>query len=439
MINPLPTENATIYAEQIMQACDTYRCLDYESACEVSTDSLFGESRGLMFGVLVCKDRNGNTVVLKAFSGQYLGTYTIAGWVPPAFDLKAYELLVELSNKEIEQMNTDIDAATREGDEPSVQRLKEKRRNLSQRMQTEFFGLYRFHCSDGTVKNMTDIFGSHQPPTGTGDCCAPKLLNQAYEQNLVPVSMVEWFYGTTNKSEERKHKEYYPPCDQRCRPLLTAMLGLDIIYRDAEIVVVNKPSGLLSVPGRGPDKQDCVVNRLKRLFPLCIEQPSVHRLDMDTSGLLVLALTQKAHRNLSIQFIQRRVEKEYIALVDGVVTEESGTIELAFRYDPENKPRQKYDPVLGKVGITHWQKIRVESYGDGKRLVSRIRFVPTTGRTHQLRVHSMHEKGFGFPIVGDPLYGRAEGGRLMLHASKLAFTHPETSVRMEFFIEPEFA
>jgi tRNA pseudouridine32 synthase/23S rRNA pseudouridine746 synthase len=251
--------------------------------------------------------------------------------------------------------------------------------------------------------------------------------------------MVEWFYGTTNKSEERKHKEYYPPCDQRCRPLLTAMLGLDIIYRDAEIVVVNKPSGLLSVPGRGPDKQDCVVTRLKRLFPLCIEQPSVHRLDMDTSGLLVLALTQKAHRNLSIQFIQRRVEKEYIALVDGVITEESGKIELAFRYDPENKPRQKYDPVLGKVGITHWQKIRVESYGDGKRLVSRIRFVPITGRTHQLRVHSMHERGLGFPIVGDPLYGRAEGERLMLHASKIAFTHPETTDRMEFISEPEFA
>jgi tRNA pseudouridine32 synthase/23S rRNA pseudouridine746 synthase len=251
--------------------------------------------------------------------------------------------------------------------------------------------------------------------------------------------MAEFYYGEANRSGSRVHKEFYPPCDARCKPVLAAMLGLDMLYVDESIIVVNKPAGLLSVPGRGEQKQDCIVSRVKRLFPFCIEQPSVHRLDMDTSGLLVLAFTQSAHRDLSIQFIKRTVRKRYVALLEGVVKEERGRIELSFRYDPDHKPRQKYDPVLGKRGTTLWEKVRVEPLGHTGRHVTRVLFTPITGRTHQLRLHSASEHGLGHPIVGDPLYGDGnEAPRLMLHACELAFTHPVTGEPMHFTLDPDF-
>jgi len=206
-----------------------------------------------------------------------------------------------------------------------------------------------------------------------------------------------------------------------------------IIHEDPLFVVVDKPSGLLSVPGLGPENQDCVVSRIKALYPGCIEFPSVHRLDQDTSGLLVVARTAEAHRNLSIQFMEKLVGKRYIALVDGVVKETSGVIELFFRLDPDNRPYQVYDPEGGKKGITRWRNLGVE---DGK---TRIEFMPQTGRTHQLRLHSAHEKGLGYPIVGDRLYGTGtQPGQLKLHASVLRFRHPETRKSMEFLSPAPF-
>ncbi len=211
------------------------------------------------------------------------------------------------------------------------------------------------------------------------------------------------------------------------------MNALDIVHQEPTFVVVNKPSGLLSVPGRGPDKQDCVVNRLKMLFPHCMEQPSVHRLDMDTSGLQVLALTKEVQRNLAMQFEHRRVEKTYFAIVQGIVDEDAGEIELAFRLDPENRPYQVHDPVQGKMGTTRWRKLGVE---DG---CTRMEFIPLTGRTHQLRLHAAHELGLGCPIVGDRLYGSGtEPGQLKLHAAFLAFDHPETGVRISFESQAPF-
>jgi tRNA pseudouridine32 synthase/23S rRNA pseudouridine746 synthase len=209
--------------------------------------------------------------------------------------------------------------------------------------------------------------------------------------------------------------------------------GLTVVHSDPLFVVVDKPSGLLSVPGRGPENQDCVVSRLKTLYPDCIEQPSVHRLDQDTSGLLVLALTTETHRALSVQFMERLVGKRYVALIDGVVTEDSGIIELAFRLDPDNRPYHVYDPERGKPGTTRWRKLGVEQ---GQ---TRVEFMPLTGRTHQLRLHSAHEKGLGFPIVGDRLYGTGtEPGQLKLHASVLRFRHPATRQNLEFVSVPPF-
>ncbi len=211
------------------------------------------------------------------------------------------------------------------------------------------------------------------------------------------------------------------------------MNDLIIVHQEETYVVVNKPSGLLSVPGRGPDMQDCVVNRLKLMFPHCIDQPSVHRLDMDTSGLLVLALTKEAQRNLTIQFQERRVEKTYIAILDGVIDKNDGEIELAFRLDPDNRPYQVFDPVQGKIGTTRWRKLGVEGG------CTRIEFTPLTGRTHQLRLHASHELGLGIPIVGDRLYGSGTApGQLKLHATFLAFDHPESGDRLSFQIQPLF-
>ena len=210
-------------------------------------------------------------------------------------------------------------------------------------------------------------------------------------------------------------------------------LVLNIVYSDDQIVVVNKPGGLLSVPGRGDNKQDCVTSRLKKIFPDCINQPSVHRLDMHTSGLLLLALNQKAHSNLSVQFQNREVYKEYVAVVDGKIKNNSGKIELAFRLDVDNRPRQIYDPVQGKTGITLWRKI--EEYPER----TRIKFIPLTGKTHQLRVHAASPLGLNTPIVGDKLYGNENSDEeLKLCSVRLKFFHPGTGKEMDFKIEPEF-
>ena len=208
---------------------------------------------------------------------------------------------------------------------------------------------------------------------------------------------------------------------------------LDIVHEERDFVVVDKPSGMLSVPGIGPEKSDCVCSRVRTLFPGCIERPEVHRLDMDTSGLLVVARHKASHRELSRQFREREVEKHYIALLDGELESESGIIELAFRLDVDNRPYQILDEVHGKLGVTRWKKLGLE----GGR--TRIAFEPITGRTHQLRVHSAHPSGLGLPIVGDPLYGSGNGtGQLKLHACELCFRHPTTGEALAFHSAPRF-
>jgi tRNA pseudouridine32 synthase/23S rRNA pseudouridine746 synthase len=208
---------------------------------------------------------------------------------------------------------------------------------------------------------------------------------------------------------------------------------MDILYRDSDIIVIDKPGGLLSVPGRGPDKQDCVVTRAQAIFSDMINQPAVHRLDMYTSGVMVLARTSGAHKNISKQFEQRKTEKKYIAVLDGILNKEFGRIELKFRLDTNNRPHQIYDPIQGKTGITLWKKIAIEN----KR--TRVEFTPLTGRTHQLRLHAAHKLGLNTPIIGDRLYGSGnEGDQMMLHASSLTIFHPTTQKRTTFVSEVPF-
>ncbi len=496
---------------------------------------------GQMFGVLVCTDKNGREVILKAFSGQFNSVWNIKGWAPPLLSEREFAELTEKTDKEIHELSSQIESLEKqpssvENDE-KLRMLKEKRHAASKSSMQEIFALYKVPVlaaletaesyswtnpkngkqypryklrpvfeyksifsfyGDGIYSDLAgrreekdpgksqpsrtakeqDMAGSmttgKMPPTGAGECCAPKLIALAYKLGLRPLSLAEFYYGQESISGGKKHKAFYEPCDEKCGPLLPKMLGLKVLYQDQDIVVVEKPSGLLSVPGRGADKQDCVVNRIKFLFggdigwcdsqekaaekstgardslprPHCIQQPSVHRLDMETSGILVLALTQEAHRNLSMQFEQGRVNKRYEAVLDGIPLcikggTTRGRLELPFRLDIENRPRQIYDESCGKIGITEWEFLRYEK---GGRV--RISFTPLTGRTHQLRLHSADEHGLGIPIVGDSLYGRGSfspavkdknrTSSLLLHACMLEFDHPVTGKRMKFTNPPPF-
>jgi len=202
-------------------------------------------------------------------------------------------------------------------------------------------------------------------------------------------------------------------------------MNVEVLFEDEWMIVVDKPSGLLSVPGKGVAGEDSVVSRVLSSRLGVIDHPAVHRLDMDTSGILMLAKTRDAHRHLSCQFQEGRVQKFYIALLDGMVADDEGVIELKFRLDVENRPYQIYDEVHGKLGVTHWKKLEV------KGGMTRVEFSPKTGRTHQLRVHSADKRGLGCPIMGDTLYGgHLRHGELKLHAARLICEHPVLGERL---------
>lgn len=387
--------------------------MDWETDGRVSTKYLFSSSRGHMLGVLLAQDRAGTLHILKAFSGQYDGKWIIPGWVPPCLDSDEWDVVKEKWDDVLRKDMSD-----------------EVRKAADRKCLESFFRLYRFHAIDGSTFTMHDVFPETMPPVGTGDCCAPKLLSYAFSRRWIPVSMAECFYGRDNASSTRVHGSFYPPCQNRCRPLIRSMFGIDVVYADDAVVVVDKPAGLLSVPGIGDEKRDCAEKRVTRLFPSSIAQPSVHRLDMDTSGLLVYGLTRQSQSDLSRQFAEGNICKQYVAVLDGVLKESEGDINLPIRGDREHRPYQIVDLAGGKAASTHWDRIAVYDL-EGGRTVTKVRFTPHSGRTHQLRVHSRY--GLGIPIVGDRLYGtRKEGERLMLHASLLRFVHPATHRVMEF-------
>ena len=397
MTNILPIEPAYSYCLSLIDELDS---------SSLGT-ALMHSGHGRMFGILVCTDGS----VYKAFSGELEGKYMVDSFVPPVFDVPLFEETMARYEHLIKR--------------------NLNHRELSRDCWKELQKLYRFNCFDSSIIGLTSI--SSNLPSGTGDCCAPKLLSYAYGLGKKPLSLCEFFYG----SGSFDHKSFLTPCDARCKPILPAIIGLDIVYLDSHIVLVNKPSGMLSIEGKGPDKQDCIASRVRALYPSCIQQPCIHRLDQATSGLMVLGLTQEAHDRLSLDFEQRKVHKEYEALVDGLILEETGTIDLPIRLDVENRPLQIVDFENGKNARTQWHRLCIENrFG---RKVTRLRLIPETGRTHQLRVHCA--QGLGTPILGDALYGKApegEIGRLMLQARVLEFTHPVTGTRLRFELDSEF-
>lgn len=319
--------------------------------------------------------------------------------------------------------------------------LKEDRRQKSNALQREIFDHYVFLNAHGTPQVLSACFPDfdlRHPPSGSGDCCAPKLLQYAYQNSLRPIALGEFWWGSAPDKEVRQHKYFYPSCASRCRPILSHMLeGLDveenplltygkdkpmpIVYEDEDLVVVNKPAGLLSVPG--VEIEDSALTRVKNKYPKATGAILLHRLDMSTSGLLMFTLNPKANKRMQRQFIKRQVQKTYIADVAGIVTEKEGTIDLPLAPDYYDLPRQMVCYKNGKDSETHWTVLeRFETR-------TRLALKPITGRTHQLRVHCAHPDGLGIPMVGDELYGVLDK-RLHLHAQKLEFMHPSTKENM---------
>jgi len=417
------------------------------------------KNQGLMIGCLVCWDNNvGKRVLLFAVSGNnkrlITDKKTIAGcdfaFVPSIAAIADIEKALADNDKEIHVLTDAINSINKKTD-PQRIALCEKRRNLTDSSLKKVFSLYTFTAFNGEKISLDRIIELHNgrlPPTGTGDCCAPKLLSYAFARKLMIISMDELYFG--RDSLYKKNGVSYPPCDERCGYILPFIIGLNILYRDKDIIIINKPSGLLSVPGRGEEKQDCAESRVRFYYPDAPRQCAVHRLDMETSGILVLALNSRAHKKMNEQFAKGLVHKKYIALLDGILYgKPEGRTELPFRLDTANRPHQIYDKVNGKTGITEWKKLGVElvkksGKGGESRKVTRIEFSPLTGRTHQLRLAAscpVELGGLGIPIAGDSLYGgkKAAGfSRLLLHASEITFSHPTSGRHIHLLCPPDF-
>ena len=331
-----------------------------------------------------------------------------------------------------------------------IEALKAERRNRSAALQQKLFQQFNFLNAKGETKNLCAIFEEtvqKTPPAGAGECAAPKLLQYAYLSGLSPIAMAEFWWGESPKTEIRHHGYYYPSCRGKCEPILRHMLqGLDvepapseryslsqnmpeILFEDQWLLVLHKPEGVLSVPGKSEEQS--IYSLLRARYPEATGPLVVHRLDMATSGLLLAAKTQEVHRHLQAQFENRSIKKRYIALLDGILSEEEGVIDLPICPDYLDRPRQMVNEELGKTAITRYQVM------DRKNGQTRIAFFPLTGRTHQLRVHAAHPLGLNCPIVGDELYGR-KAERLYLHAEYLEFIHPVSGQRMVIEKKAEF-
>ena len=367
--------------------------------------------------------------------------------------------------------------------------LQRKRKQVSDELQRWLFSAYRMLNAKGEERDLIDIFREYthtMPPAGAGDCCAPKLLQYAYLHHLRPVCMAEFWWGESPASEIRHHLHYYPACRSKCLPILTHMLkGLDVapnplaqkrhtaeprvLYADEYIMVVDKPAGMLSVPGKAESVrseysdsanisvEEYFANNSKLKIQNSKFLKAAHRLDMDTSGLLVLARTEEAYVELQRQFASRETVKRYEAVLSGVPTQNSKlktqnssaqpsgcleAISLPLIADINDRPRQRVDMEHGKPALTLYNIVEVRAVDANTAVAyttkkvdkgrTLIHLYPKTGRTHQLRVHCAHPLGLACPILGDPLYGTERADRMYLHAAELTFRHPVTGETMHF-------
>lgn len=321
--------------------------------------------------------------------------------------------------------------------------LKNKRKNRSDQLQQWLFSQFVMLSAKGEKRNLTEIFRTTPqavPPSGSGECCEPRLLQFAFANGYEPLCMAMMWLGASPQNIVRKHRHYYPACQGRCKPILEWMMqGLDIepnhidknrdtqeikiLYSDQDIAVVCKPAGMPSVPGKG--KAASLLSEAKKMFPQAEGPIIVHRLDMDTSGVMVLALNTSAYHNLQRQFANHTIRKKYVAILAeqpvGISEGQQGTISLPLSADYMHRPCQCVDRENGKEAVTHWTMGRDRH----------ITLCPETGRTHQLRLHCAHSEGIGSAIKGDTLYG-TPSDRLYLHAGAISLNHPVTGKRLRF-------
>ena len=402
-----------------------------------------------------------------------------------------YKRLEKEWKKRLEELETEVRYFDIE-----IERLKTERKERSAALQRKLFEQFRMLNAQGEVKDLYTIFEQtvqKVPPAGAGECALPKLLQYAYLHQLRPLAMAEFWWGDSPKNEIRHHGYYYPSCKGKCEPILQHMLQglevdenpllnpvheeeeLEIVFEDEWLLVVNKPAGMLSVPGK-VENRDSVYHRLKKKYPEATGPIIVHRLDMATSGLLLVAKTKEVHQDLQAQFANRSIKKRYVAVLDGTIikteketkpiaekailiaketvstkktakaerTGRTGRIELPLCLNPLDRPRQMVSRKHGKEAITEYQIISESekntsesenTFNESNRIdesersinesrkYTRIIFYPLTGRTHQLRVHAAHPEGLGCPILGDELYGK-KADRLYLHAEYIEFRHP---------------
>jgi tRNA pseudouridine32 synthase/23S rRNA pseudouridine746 synthase len=383
---------------------------------------------GKMFGVLVVETAQQQLGFLAAYSGLLEGHNDWGYFVPPIFDAQQPNGYFKTREREI--------------------MASEEHKQMSQELQTWLFHQYQLLNARGETKDLVDVWQDYHcserirrkfplPPGGTGDCCAPKLLQYAYKEGLKPICMAEFWWGESPKNLIRHHEQFYPACRGKCKPVLTWMmqgldvdpspeetntshLGAEIVYEDEAVVVVNKPSGMLSMPGR--QETYSVATWAEERWPGSMV---AHRLDMSTSGIILVAKTEEAYHALQEQFTERVIKKKYFAIVEGIPKDEHGIVNLPLSSDPLNRPCQIVDHEHGKQAITEY---RILATRQDHTLLA---LWPHTGRTHQLRMHCAHHEGLGCPILGDELYGR-KADRLYLQAQAITFVHPVTNKRMHF-------
>lgn len=346
--------------------------------------------------------------------------------------------------------------------------LKQLRKTLSDALQQWLFSQFRIQNHEGESKDLLEIFRDAAlrdypqatiatsriaalkmvPPAGSGECCEPKLLQYAYSLGYKPLQMAMFWWGESPKEEIRHHLHFYPACNGKCKPILQWMLPastfepaavdlslynkVETLYEDREIAVIHKPEGLLSVPGKDA-AQPSVYALMRSKYPEATGPLIVHRLDMSTSGVMMIAKTEFAYHRLQKAFLNHQIQKKYVAIISGKVIPEKGIISLPLMPDYLDRPRQIVDHELGKEAITEYEVLEpVDDFH------LRIALYPKTGRTHQLRVHCAHQEGLKAPILGDPLYGNEKAARLHLHAEEITFEHPLTGKKMTITRKADF-
>ena len=332
-----------------------------------------------------------------------------------------------------------------------IRKIKQSRKQHSDNLQRWLFSQFNMLNDKGECKNLIDIFkdtAAKTPPAGSGECCEPKLLQYAYSLGYKPLQMAMFWWGESPKEEIRHHLHFYPACNGKCKPILQWMLPastfepaavdlsiynkVETLYEDREIAVIHKPEGLLSVPGKDA-AQPSVYALMRSKYPEATGPLIVHRLDMSTSGVMLIAKTEFAYHRLQKAFLNHQIQKKYVAIISGKDIPEKGIISLPLMPDYLDRPRQIVDHKQGKEAITEYEVLEPV---DDSHL--RIALYPKTGRTHQLRVHCAHQEGLNAPILGDPLYGNEKAARLHLHAEEITFEHPLTGKKITITRKADF-